>query len=95
MFYDTFPLMNWSWTPASADPIHFYHSKIWEEKSKDLFYEIYHNVVIHVHIALYGHPPQILDRIMGNLGKLADRFIEENFSYIKVFGFSVPPHAIP
>jgi hypothetical protein len=67
----------------------------WEEKAKDLFYKICHNVVVLVHLALYGHPtPQILDRIMGNLGKLADWFIEENFSYIRSFGCSVPPHAL-
>jgi hypothetical protein len=29
-FMMPFPLMNWSWTPASAKPIHFYHSKLWE-----------------------------------------------------------------
>jgi hypothetical protein len=88
--------MNWSWTPTSAKPIHFYHSKLWEDKAKDFFYEIFHNVVVHVHIALYGFPPpRISDRIMGNLGKLADWFIEEKFSYIRVFGCSVPPHALP
>jgi hypothetical protein len=32
---------------------------------------------------------------MGNLGKVADWFIDENFSYIRVFGCSVPPHALP
>jgi hypothetical protein len=32
---------------------------------------------------------------MGNLGKLADWLIEENFSYIRVFGCSIPPHALP
>jgi hypothetical protein len=95
-FITPFPLMNWSWTPTSAKPIHFYHSKLWEDKAKDLFYEIYHNVVVPVHIALYGCPPPLISyRIMGNLGKLADWFIEENFSYIKVFGCSVPPHALP
>jgi hypothetical protein len=52
--------------------------------------------VVPVHIALYGHPPpRISYKIMGNLGKLADWFIEENLSYIRVFGFSVPPHALP
>jgi hypothetical protein len=56
-FMTPFPLMNWSWTPTSADPIHFYHSKLWEEKSKDFFYEICHHVVVPVHVALYGHPP--------------------------------------
>jgi hypothetical protein len=95
-FMTPFPLMNWSWTPASSEPIHFYHSKLWEEKAKDFFYEICHNVVVPVHIAIYGHPPpRISERIMGNLGKLADWFIEENFSYIRVFGCSVPPHALP
>jgi hypothetical protein len=36
-FMTHFPLMNWSWTPTSVEPIHFYHSKLWEEKSKDFF----------------------------------------------------------
>jgi hypothetical protein len=95
-FMTPFPLMNWRWTLVSSEPIHFYHSKLWEEKSKDLFYEICHNVVVLVHIALYGHPPpQISNKIMGNLGKLADWFIEEKFSYIRVFGCLVPPHALP
>ena len=76
-----FPLMNWSWTSASSEAIHFYHSKLWEEKPKVLFYEICHNIVVHVHIAIYGHPPpSILERIMRNLGKLVDCFIEDNFS---------------
>ena len=30
---------------------------------------------------------------MTNLGKIADWYIEENFSYIRVFGCLVPPHA--
>jgi hypothetical protein len=91
-----FSLMNWSWTQANSEPIHFYHSKLWEENAKDFFYKICHNVVVHVHIAIYGHPPpRISERIMGNLGKLEDWFIKENFSYIIVFGCSVPPHALP
>ena len=51
---------------------------------------------MHVHITIYGHlRPWISERIMGNLGKLTDWFIEENFSYIRVFGCFVPPHALP
>jgi hypothetical protein len=95
-FMTPFPLMNWSWNPTSAEPIHVYHSKLWEEKAKDFFYEICHNVVILIHQTLYGHPPsQISEKIMGNLKKVADWFVEENFSYIRVFGCSVPPHALP
>ena len=49
-----------------------------------------------MHIALYGcPPPRISDKIMTNLGKIADWYIEERFSYIGVFGCSIPPHALP
>jgi hypothetical protein len=91
-----FPLMNWSWNPTCAEPIHFYHSQLWEEKEKDFFYEICHYVVIPVHQILYGYPPpRISEQIMGNLKTVADWFIEENFSYVRVFGCSIPPHALP
>jgi hypothetical protein len=67
-----------------------------EENANDFFYKICHNVVVHVHIAIYGHlSPEISERIMGNLGKIANWFIEENSSYIKVFGCLVPPHSLP
>jgi hypothetical protein len=32
-FITPFPLMIWSWNPSKAEPIHFYHSKIWEDKA--------------------------------------------------------------
>jgi hypothetical protein len=52
--------------------------------------------VIHVHQALYGYPPpHISEQIMENLKTIVDWFIEENFSYIRVFGCSIPPHALP
>jgi hypothetical protein len=94
-FITHFPLMNWSWTLTNVEPIHFYHSKLWEDKAKDFFYEIYHHVVVPIHIDLYGFPPpRISDRIMGNLGKIEDWYIEENFSYIRVFGCLAPPHPL-
>jgi hypothetical protein len=69
---------------------------LWEDKEKDFFYEICHYVVVSIHIALYGcSPPRISDRIVANLGKITDWYIEEHFSYIRVFGCSVPPHALP
>jgi hypothetical protein len=49
-----------------------------------------------IHIAFYGHsPPRISETIMEKLGKLVEWFIEENFLYIRVFGCSVSPHALP
>jgi hypothetical protein len=49
-----------------------------------------------MHIAIYGHPPpRISIKIVTNLGKITDWYIEDHFSYIRVFGCSVPPHALP
>ena len=88
-------MMNWSWTPIGAKPIHFYHSKMWEDKAKYFLYEICDHVVVPIHVALYGcPPPRISDRILGNLGKIEYWYIEEKISYIRVFGCSVPPHAL-
>jgi hypothetical protein len=45
---------------------------------------------------IYGYPPpRISDKVVTNLGRIADWYIEEHFSYIRVFGCSVPPHALP
>jgi hypothetical protein len=41
------------------------------------------------------HPPRISESVIGNLKAVVDWFIEENFSYIRVFGCSIPPHALP
>jgi hypothetical protein len=91
-----FPLMNWNWNTACAEPIHVYHSKLWEDNVKDFFYEICHYVVTRLHQILYGYAPShISKQIMGNLKAIADWFIEEGFSYVKVFRCSIPPHALP
>jgi hypothetical protein len=45
---------------------------------------------------LYGYaPPRISESVIGNLKEVFDWFIEENFSYIRVFRCSIPPHALP
>jgi hypothetical protein len=40
-FMTPFPLMNWSCAPSNTDPIHVYHSKLWEDKAKEFIYEIF------------------------------------------------------
>jgi hypothetical protein len=65
--------------------------KLWEENDKDYFYEIHHFVVIPVHQMLYGcAPPRISKSFIGKLKVVSDWFIEENFSYIKVFRMFYP-----
>jgi hypothetical protein len=47
-FLTPFPLMSWSWTPSEAEPIHIYHSKLWEDKASDFVYEIFNWVMVPV-----------------------------------------------
>ena len=51
--------------------------------------------MILLHQILYGYaPPRISEQIMGNLRAIAYWFIEEGFSYVRVFGCSIPPYAL-
>jgi hypothetical protein len=40
-------------------------------------------------------PPHISELVIGSFRAVVDWFIEENFSYIRVFRCSIPPHALP
>jgi hypothetical protein len=56
-FMTPFPLMNWSWNITFLEPIHEYHSKLWEENAKNSFYEIFHFVVIPMHKMFFSCDP--------------------------------------
>ena len=95
-FLKPFPLMSWSWTPSEVEPIHVYHSKLWEDKASDFVYEIFNLVMVSLHVTIFGHPPpRISDSIMVNLSSIADWYVEAEFSYLRVFGASIPLHALP
>jgi hypothetical protein len=53
-FMMPFPLMRWSWTPSSTEPIHVYHLKLWEDKAKEFIYEIFNWVMVPLHVAIFG-----------------------------------------
>jgi hypothetical protein len=95
-FVTPFPLMNWSWNITYPESIHEYHFVLWEENVKDVFYEIFDFIVIPMHKMFYGcEPPRISKTVSENFKAIADWFIDENFSYIRVYGCSVPLHALP
>jgi len=90
------PLMSWRWTPSEVEPIHVYHSKLWEDKATYFIYEILNWVMVPMHISIFGNPPpRILDSIATNLRNVVDWYIEAKFSYIRVFDTSIPPYALP
>jgi hypothetical protein len=91
-----FPLMSWGWTPVEDKSIHVDHEKLWENKAESFTYEIFNWVMVPLHIAIFGHPPpHISDSIATSLNSIDDWYMEADFSYFKVFGASVPPHALP
>jgi hypothetical protein len=95
-FVIPFSLMNWSWSISYPEPIHKYHSALWEENAKDAFYEVFHFIIIPMYIMFFiCEPPLISDAITEILKAVADWFIEEIFSYIRVYGCSIPPLALP
>ena len=52
--------------------------------------------MVPLHVTIFGHPPpRISDSIAMNLSNIADWYVEVEFSYLKVFGASVPSHALP
>jgi hypothetical protein len=95
-FMTHFPLMNWSWNVSCLEPVHKYHSALSEENAKDVFYDVCHFFIIPLHKIFFGcKPPRISDVIIESLKSVADWFIEEIFSYVRVYGYSIPPHALP
>jgi hypothetical protein len=95
-FLTPFPLMSWSWNPAEDEPIHVYHAKLWENKVTNFVYEIFNWVMVPLHVTIFGHPPlRISDNIVTNLSNIAYWYVEAEFSYLRVFGAFVPPHALP
>jgi hypothetical protein len=95
-FLTPFPLMSWSWTPSKAEPIHVYHSKLWENKASDFVYEIFNWVMVLLHVTIFDHPPpRISDSIAVNLSSIDDLYVEVEFSYLMVFNASVPLNALP
>jgi hypothetical protein len=53
-------------------------------------------VMVPLHVTIFSHPPpRISDSIAVNLSSIADWYVEAEFSYLRVFGASVPPNALP
>jgi hypothetical protein len=91
-----FPLMNLRWAPSDVEPVHVYHSKLWEDRASDFVYEIFNWVMVPMDVSIFGNlPSRISDNITENLSRVANWYMEKEFSYIRVFGASIPLHALP
>jgi hypothetical protein len=49
-----------------------------------------------MHVSIFGNPPpKISDSITTNLSSVDDWYVDAEFSYIRVFGASIPPYSLP
>jgi hypothetical protein len=91
-----FPLMKWAWSPSEDKAVHIYHDKLWENNANDFIYEIFNWVIVPLHVTIFGLlPPRIPEGVVANLNHITDWYVEDQFSYFRVFGATVPPMALP
>jgi hypothetical protein len=90
-----FPLLSWNWSPAE-EPIHLYCSKMWAINCKNHFYDICNFFMVPLHLLLKNLPaPRFNQDTMNAIKEIGDWFINEEFSYIRIFGCEGPPHLFP
>lgn len=94
-----FPCMGWKWTLVDPLPIHIYHSILKEKNYFDNFDCIYHLVMIPLYWAIFnsiilGMSLEAMDCLL----KVGDYFVEEIFTYIRVWWsngcLNVLPHYV-
>jgi hypothetical protein len=52
--------------------------------------------MVPMHVTIFNNPPPwISDNIATNLSRVTDWYVEEDFSYIRFFSASIPPHGLP
>jgi hypothetical protein len=52
--------------------------------------------MVPMHVSIFSNPPpRISDSIVANLGSVVGWYVEAEFSYIRVFGSSIPPYSLP
>jgi hypothetical protein len=90
-----FPMMCWNWS-ISHDPIHVYCSKLWAINFKNYFYEICDNFMSPLYILLKNQTtPRFTQEAMDAIKEIGDWFLDEEFSYIRIYGCEGAPHILP
>ena len=94
-FCTTFPTIGWKWTLQDPYPIHLSHKQIWESHYIPHFYKIFHVVVLPLHQMIFNKKsPRFSQEAATNLLTVSKYFIEEWFTYIRVFVSTTDPHVL-
>ena len=95
-FYTKFPIMGWKWTLQDPYPIHLNHKQISESHYIPHFYKICHGVILPLHQFIFNKKaPMFSKEVATDLLVVGKYFVEEWFTYIRVFGSTMNPHVLP
>ena len=95
-FCTVFLTMGWKWTLQDPYPIHLSHKKIWEFHYIPHFCKIFHCIIFPVHQIIFNKKaPRLSQEATIDLLVVRKYFIEEWFTYIRVFGSTADPHVLP
>lgn len=95
-FNSDYPILCWKWAPQDPTPIHIYHNYLQKAHYKDHIYRICHGFILHVQQAIFNKPaPQLSDEISIDLTSIGNWFVEEIFTYVKLFGSTIDPYVLP
>jgi hypothetical protein len=90
-----FPLLAWNWS-SSEEVVHIHCSKMWAINCKHFFYEICNHFMIPLHLILKNQPaPRFTQEAIDVIKEIGDWFIDEEFSYIRIYGCEGAPHLLP
>ena len=95
-YVSKFPVLGWKWTTQDPLPIHVYHKILWDSQFIPHFYQICHGLILPLYRMLYDKdPPRCSPEAQIDIIPIARWFEEELFTYVRVFGSTVPPHVLP
>lgn len=95
-YVSKFPVMGWKWTTQDPLPIHVYHKVLWDSQFTPYFYQICHGLILPLYRMLYDKDPtRCSPKAQIGIIPIARWFGEELFTYVRVFGSTVPPHVLP
>jgi hypothetical protein len=83
--------MKWNYNP-NLQPIHIYYYELWECNYNNYFYEFFDDFLAPLFQIIFGRfLHRLSSKVVETLEDLVDWYMENNFTFIYIFGSSAPP----
>jgi len=91
-----FPTMGWKWTTNDPTPIFLGYKQMWEQDYVPLLYQLCYVVILPLHQLVFNRRClRFTKEAIIDLQAIGRYFLEESFSYIRIFGSEAFPHVLP